>query len=74
MNLHNYFLVSHARSWYLCYAQRKLDELDEEIGTQDWDNFVKEIMFCLSTLYILRSLYLFGLLCGREKDGRRSWT
>ena len=25
------------------YAQRKLDELDEELGTQDWDDFVKKI-------------------------------
>jgi len=25
------------------YAQQKLNELDEELGTQDWDNFVKEI-------------------------------
>ena len=25
------------------YAQRKLDELDEELGTQDWNKFVKEI-------------------------------
>ena len=25
------------------YAQKKLDELDEELGTQNWDNFVKEI-------------------------------
>jgi len=25
------------------YVQKKLDELDEELGTQDWDNFVKEI-------------------------------
>jgi len=25
------------------YAQKKLDKLDEELGTQDWDNFVKEI-------------------------------
>jgi len=25
------------------YAQKKLDELDEELGTQDWDDFVKEI-------------------------------
>ena len=25
------------------YAQWKLDELDEELGTQDWDNFVKEL-------------------------------
>ena len=25
------------------YAQKKLDELDKELGTQDWDDFVKEI-------------------------------
>ena len=25
------------------YVQRKLDELDEETGTQDWKDFVKEI-------------------------------
>ena len=25
------------------YAQKKLNELDEELGTQDWNNFVKEI-------------------------------
>jgi len=25
------------------YVQKKLDELDEELGTQDWDDFVKEI-------------------------------
>jgi len=25
------------------YAQKKLDELDEENDTQDWDDFVKEI-------------------------------
>ena len=25
------------------YAQRKLDELDKELGTQNWDDFVKEI-------------------------------
>ena len=25
------------------YAQKKLNELDEELGTQDWDNFMKEI-------------------------------
>ena len=25
------------------YAQKKLDELDEELGTQDWDDFIKEI-------------------------------
>jgi len=25
------------------YAQKKLDELDKELGTQDWDDFVKEL-------------------------------
>ena len=25
------------------YAQQKLDELDKELGTQDWDNFMKEL-------------------------------
>ena len=25
------------------YAQKKLDELDEELGIQDWDDFIKEI-------------------------------
>jgi len=25
------------------YAQKKLDELDKELGTQDWEEFVKEI-------------------------------
>jgi len=25
------------------YTQKKLDELDEELGIQDWNNFVKEI-------------------------------
>jgi len=25
------------------YAQKKLDELDEELGTQDWNDFVKEL-------------------------------
>jgi len=25
------------------YVQRKLNELDEELGTQDWDDFIKEI-------------------------------
>ena len=25
------------------YIQRKLDELDKEIETQDWDNLVREI-------------------------------
>jgi len=30
------------------YAQRKLNELNEELGTQDWDNFVKEIKMTFS--------------------------
>ena len=30
------------------YAQKKLDELDEELGTQDWDDFVKEIKITFS--------------------------
>jgi len=25
------------------YIQRKLDELDKKLGTQDWKNFIKEI-------------------------------
>jgi len=25
------------------YAQKKLDELDKEIRTQDWNDFIKEI-------------------------------
>ena len=25
------------------YAQRKLDELDKETGTQDWEDFIQEI-------------------------------
>ena len=30
------------------YAQKKLDELDEELGTQDWEDFVKEIKMTFS--------------------------
>jgi len=30
------------------YTQIKLNELDEEIGTQNWDNFVKEIKMTFS--------------------------
>ena len=30
------------------YAQKKLDELDEELGTQDWEDFVKEIKITFS--------------------------
>jgi len=30
------------------YAQKKLNELDEELGTQDWEDFVKEIKMMFS--------------------------
>ena len=30
------------------YTQKKLDELDEELGTQDWDDFVKELKITFS--------------------------
>jgi len=30
------------------YTQKKLDELDEELGTQDWDDFVKELKMTFS--------------------------
>ena len=30
------------------YAQQKLDELDKELGPQDWDDFVKEIQTTFS--------------------------
>jgi len=30
------------------YAQRKLDELDKELGTQDWDDFMKELKMTFS--------------------------
>ena len=30
------------------YAQWKLDELDEELRTQDWDDFVKELKMTFS--------------------------
>ncbi len=30
------------------YAQKKLDELDEELKTQDWKDFIKEIKMSFS--------------------------
>jgi len=30
------------------YTQKKLDELDKELGTQDWNDFVKEIKMTFS--------------------------
>jgi len=38
------FLLGVAR----IYAQKKLDELDKELGIQDWDNFVKELKMTFS--------------------------
>jgi len=37
-------ILTHLR-WSIAgiYAQKKLNELDEEIETQDWDNFIQEI-------------------------------
>ena len=37
-------ILAHLRGGVVgIYTQKKLNELDEELGTQDWDNFVKEI-------------------------------
>ena len=33
------------------YAQKKLDELDEDNGTQDWDDFVKELKTTFSNKF-----------------------
>ena len=42
-------ILAHLRGGVVgIYAQKKLDELDEELGTQDWDNFVKEIKMTFS--------------------------
>ena len=30
------------------YTQKKLDKLDEELGTQNWEDFVKEIKIMFS--------------------------
>ncbi len=30
------------------YTQKKLNELDKELGTQNWENFVKEIKITFS--------------------------
>jgi len=30
------------------HAQQKLDELDEELGTQNWDDFMKELKMTFS--------------------------
>ena len=37
-------ILAHLREGVVgIYTQQKLDELDKELGTQDWDDFVKEI-------------------------------
>ncbi len=37
-------ILTHLREGIVgIYAQKKLDKLDGELGTQDWDDFVKEI-------------------------------
>jgi len=37
-------ILAHLRGGVVgIYTQQKLDELDKELGTQDWDDFVKEI-------------------------------
>ena len=32
------------------YTQKKLDELDEELGTQNWEDFIKEIKTMFSDM------------------------
>jgi len=42
-------ILAHLREGVVgIYAQRKLDELDEETGTQDWEDFVREIKITFS--------------------------
>jgi len=42
-------ILAHLRGGVVgIYAQKKLDELDEKLETQDWDNFVKEIKMTFS--------------------------
>ena len=37
-------ILAHLREGVVgIYTQKKLDKLDEEIGTQNWNNFIKEI-------------------------------
>jgi len=37
-------ILAHLRGGVVgIYAQKKLDKLDEELGTQDWNDFVKEL-------------------------------
>ena len=42
-------ILAHLRGGVVgIYTQQKLDELDKELGTQDWDDFVKEIKMTFS--------------------------
>jgi len=42
-------ILAHLRGGVVgIYAQQKLDELDQELGIQDWNNFVKEIKITFS--------------------------
>jgi len=42
-------ILAHLRGGIVgIYTQKKLDELDEEFETQDWDDFVKEIKITFS--------------------------
>jgi len=42
-------ILAHIREGVVdIYAQKKLDELNKELGIQDWDNFVKEIKITFS--------------------------
>ena len=42
-------ILAHLRGGVVgIYAQWKLDELDEELGIQNWDDFVKELKMTFS--------------------------
>ena len=42
-------ILAHLRGGVVgIYTQRKLNELDKELGTQDWDDFVKKIKMTFS--------------------------
>ena len=42
-------ILAHLRGGVVgIYAQQKLNELDEELGTQNWNDFVKELKMMFS--------------------------
>ena len=42
-------ILAHLRGGVVgIYAQKNLDKLDEELETQDWDDFIKEIKIIFS--------------------------